>query len=959
MAKVRVQCSACSQGHFVDEAFLGRTGRCKKCNQKFTLQREVTPAGRRESEPPAVVLVAPEVLLEEFIVEKKLGEGGMGTVVLVRSQTTSQRFAVKKTKLRDEKSRRNFLIELQTWLELPEHPHLTACRFFRTAEDQVLVFAEYVDGGSLHDWVRERKLTRLEQILNVAIQFAWGLHAAHEAGLVHQDVKPGNVLLKAAGQVKVTDFGLARARGMSGASPGAAGASILVSSGGMTRAYCSPEQAAGRPLSRKTDIWSWGVSVLEMFAGEVTWQSGTAALEVLENLLADGPVDDLPPVPAALADVLRRCFRQAPLERWANLEEAARRLEGIYREETGKAYSRFAVPLGPGRPLGEAVEYDRQTADGGGWTDPRTYLEEALREAGRDPKEAETMLPPRGSSRKGQAIADLAVYDEARRLFQQLVAAGRKDLENRLATLCHDKGLVHKYADDMPGALALYEQAIALWERLVNQEGRRKLAPCLANVYSAKASALRFLGDNRAALAVYDQAMALWERLVNQEGQHNFANHLAGAYTSKASAVRELGDGRAAVALNGRAIAIYERLVHQEGRRELASDLAAVYMNQAVAVTGLGDHRGALALYDQAIAILEGLFHDEGRHDLAHDLAKVYTNKAAAAIQLGDNRSALPLLDRAIAVRELLVNQDGRRELAHELASSYGLKAIALNDLGDFRAAAALYDQGIAIYERLVNQEGRRELANDLANIYMNKANTVGTLGDNRAAAALYDRAIAIRERLVHQEGRRELADDLADVYMNKANTLSELGDKQGALALHDQAIAIRERLVHQEGRRELAHELAKVYTNKAGAVNDLGDNRAAVALYDKAIAIFERLVNKEGRAELADDLAAVYMNKGIALSQLQDKRGAVALFGQALAIRERLVNQEGRQELRGEIARVLLLRAATHFQLGKQAKGETDLLTAMAILQEEIARTGRPDLQAMWDWAKANFSGI
>jgi serine/threonine protein kinase len=77
---------------------------------------------------------------------------------------------------------------LQTWLDLPEHPHLVACRFFRTVGTELAIFAEYVEGGSLEHWIKERRLTQLEQILDVAIQFAWGLHAAHELGLVHQDV---------------------------------------------------------------------------------------------------------------------------------------------------------------------------------------------------------------------------------------------------------------------------------------------------------------------------------------------------------------------------------------------------------------------------------------------------------------------------------------------------------------------------------------------------------------------------------------------------------------------------------------------------------------------------------------------------------------------------------------------------------------------------------------------------
>jgi hypothetical protein len=539
----------------------------------------------------------------------------MGTVFLARSQTTGQRFAVKKTKLRDEKSRRNFLTELQTWLDLPEHPHLTACRFFRTVADEVLVFAEYVDGGSLHDWIRHRKLQDLEQILDVAIQFAWGLHAAHEAGLVHQDVKPGNVLLTADGLVKVTDFGLARARGLAGEGPVQPGQSILISCGGMTPAYCSPEQAAGQPLSRKTDVWSWGVSLLEMFTGGVSWKSGTVAPRVLEGLLKSGPEDDLPAMPDAVAEILRKCFHQSPGERWANLEEAAQRLQTVYGCEIGRAHPRQRPTSGVLEGRAEA-EHHRPMVKGITWTDPRAYLREALQESGQDPQDAEAVLPPRGSSRRGQAIADLAVYDEAWRLFQRLIEGGRKDLENRLATLCHDKALVHEHVDDMPGAVALYDQGIALRERLVHSEGRRELAHDLARVYMAKALAVRVLGDNRAAVGLHDQAIAIQERLVNVEGRRELANDLANVYLNKALAVSALGDSQAALRLYDQAIAIRERLVHHEGRHELQGDLAWVRLYRAELLLASGDRSQAQVEARAALPVLQTEIERTGRADL-------------------------------------------------------------------------------------------------------------------------------------------------------------------------------------------------------------------------------------------------------------------------------------------------------------------------------------------------------
>ena len=205
------------------------------------------------------------------------------------------------------------------------------------------------EGGTLKEWIDSRKLYEggqqesLKRILDVAIQMAWGLHYAHEQGLIHQDVKPANVLMMPDGTAKITDFGLAKARAAFG-DPVVVGAgrSILVSSGGMTPAYCSPEQAKKQSLSRKTDIWSWAVSVLEMFAGEVTWKSGILAAEALEALLEhNGEVKDIPAIPESVATLLRRCFQSKPAERPHTLSDCAVVLCKLYQTETHETYPRI------------------------------------------------------------------------------------------------------------------------------------------------------------------------------------------------------------------------------------------------------------------------------------------------------------------------------------------------------------------------------------------------------------------------------------------------------------------------------------------------------------------------------------------------------------------------------------------------------------------------------------------
>ena len=377
------------------------------------------------------------LLLNEYRVEGVLGEGGMGTVYLVARRTSDgERFAAKtllSSVLADEQMNRLFMRELRTWIGLPEHPHITACRFFRTIEDRLAIFAEYIEGGSLQGWIREKKLLGIENILDVAIQCAWGLEAAHVQGVVHQDMKPVNVLMTKEGIAKITDFGLAHARHQSGMEKliGGRPQSILVSAAGMTPAYCSPEQAAYQKLTLRTDIWSWGLTVLEMFTGSVTWPHGSLAQQTLDEFRKNGSKPPFPEMSESVADVLRRCFQEDPLQRWGSLREAAEKLRGIYRKETGKDYLRKKPELKSGADA-VGVTHDRRTTTGVKWDDPREWLDEALRLSGRDPSELEDILKEQKGSRKAEALLDLELYERASKMYSDLVKQGRRELEVEL-----------------------------------------------------------------------------------------------------------------------------------------------------------------------------------------------------------------------------------------------------------------------------------------------------------------------------------------------------------------------------------------------------------------------------------------------------------------------------------------------------------------------------------------------
>ncbi|OYE04592.1 protein kinase domain-containing protein [Nostoc sp. 'Peltigera membranacea cyanobiont' 232] len=299
-----------------------------------------------------------DIILDLYKVTDILGEGGFGKVYKVRHQGWNIDLAVKSPKPEIVEAAggvENFEREAETWVNLGLHPHTVSCYYVRRIDRSPVVFAEYVAGGSLSDWIYSRSLyaggteTSLKRILDIAIQFAWGLHYAHQQGLIHQDVKPANVMMTAEGVVKVTDFGLANQRTLSVIANDQerqvqtitiSEVTLMVAgSGAMTPAYCSPEQANGNNLTRRTDLWSWALSVLEMFQGELTWRHGTVAAGVLEYYLESGSEYlQLPQMPILFAQLLRRCFRENPDERPHDMLEVANELQEIYQQVTGEVY---------------------------------------------------------------------------------------------------------------------------------------------------------------------------------------------------------------------------------------------------------------------------------------------------------------------------------------------------------------------------------------------------------------------------------------------------------------------------------------------------------------------------------------------------------------------------------------------------------------------------------------------
>ena len=278
--------------------------------------------------------------LEYFLVQKVLGEGGMGTVYLAYDTRLRREVAVKTLKpslAQKTEAKERFLREDRTAAAL-EHDHIIPIYYVGEADGIPFLVMALLKGASLDDLLKQRQGARetglpVPQALRIARQIAIGLAAAHARGLVHRDIKPSNVWLETSPdqefgefRVKLLDFGLAR----SGEDDLQLTASGVILG---TPAYMAPEQARGESVDHRCDLFSLGVVLYRMVTGRLPF-SGNTILAVLTSLVMDHPVSpqlvnsELPP---ELSDLIMQLLTKDPAGRPASAKEVAERLGQIER----------------------------------------------------------------------------------------------------------------------------------------------------------------------------------------------------------------------------------------------------------------------------------------------------------------------------------------------------------------------------------------------------------------------------------------------------------------------------------------------------------------------------------------------------------------------------------------------------------------------------------------------------
>jgi eukaryotic-like serine/threonine-protein kinase len=686
---------------------------------------------------PSTPAATPDGRISHYQILYPLGAGGMGEVYAALDETLQRRVALKAIRIDrrlDEGARSRFLREARILSQL-DHPNI--CRAFdylRSGDHDWLVL-ELIDGQGLRDAVdsgidRAAKLRIAEQIASVLV-------ATHKAGVVHRDLKPGNVMLTRSGDVKVLDFGLARAEtGRGVVQPDAAAAAALRSlaaadteltrtispAGDLTEAsafetrfdtisgtiaYMSPEQARGEAPTTASDMFSYGLLLQELFTGARAYPSGLDPSELVERVRA-ARTEPVRGADRKLAEFIQSLTALAPSERPTAVDALAR-LQWI--RDTPKRRLRWtaatvvllAVAAG-------AVKYTLDLRR------ERTIAVLARQDAERRRAQAEDLI--------GFMVGDLRHKLEKAGRLELLEDVGGKAMAyfasvppgsltgeelSRRAQTVYQIGAVRQARGDLKGAIESYRESLADAESLAAREPSNadwQLRLAYAHFYLA--DALRFENDLDGAMEHLAQYRAIAERLVARDSSNTtWQIELSYAQSNVAAIAEAKGDFAAARAGLERALTIRQRLVAQNPKDiQRQKDLAVLHNRLGVVLDRMGAGDLALQHYTADLQIREALVAGDQRdQSIKEDLYVALSYVSRAYEDRNDLQQALAYARRTFDVASALAAVDAANAVwRRDFASSESRMGNVLRWTGGLPEAASRFDDAARILATLVQK---------------------------------------------------------------------------------------------------------------------------------------------------------------------------------------------------------------------------------------------------------------
>jgi len=278
--------------------------------------------------------------ISQYTIIEKLGQGGMGVVYKAEDTKLDRLVALKFLPAHlnaSEQEKARFVQEARAASAL-SHPNVCTIHDIQEYDGQMFIVMEYVDGQTLREKIGSASL---KQAIDISIQIADGLSAAHEKGIVHRDIKPENIMVRKDGIVQIMDFGLAKLRDRSSKITRLTKEGSTVGTAG----YMSPEQVQGQDADHRSDIFSFGVLMYELFTGQLPFKGVHETALAYEIVNVDpAPMSSLRgDIDPNLETTVLDCLEKDPKERCQSVAEVARDLRRVKRESTRQKHSRITA----------------------------------------------------------------------------------------------------------------------------------------------------------------------------------------------------------------------------------------------------------------------------------------------------------------------------------------------------------------------------------------------------------------------------------------------------------------------------------------------------------------------------------------------------------------------------------------------------------------------------------------
>ncbi len=331
-----MKCQRCQHDNPPDTVFCGKCGVPLEPGADSAAEAPV--AHTKTIQAPKEELTTGSTFAGKYKIIEELGKGGMGRVYKALDTEVNEKIALKVIRpevAADDSTIERFRNELKLARKVR---HKNVCQMFdlNIREGTYYITMEYVSGQDLKGLIRQSGRLAVETAVAIAKQVADGLVEAHGLGVVHRDLKPGNIMVDRDGQVRIMDFGIARSLGMKGIT----GAGVMIG----TPEYMSPEQVEGKDVDERSDMYSLGIILYEMVTGRVPFEGDSPfTVGVKHKSEIPAPPEELNPhIPEDLSRVILKCLEKEKTKRYQNAAEL--RLD-LSRIEEGMPAAELAIPI--------------------------------------------------------------------------------------------------------------------------------------------------------------------------------------------------------------------------------------------------------------------------------------------------------------------------------------------------------------------------------------------------------------------------------------------------------------------------------------------------------------------------------------------------------------------------------------------------------------------------------------